>query len=286
MISEATRRDIIDHIIGSSINWAGRLEEPDFLSRIYDLEELPSHDGRFTTAKRDIIQHRINNFDWEDDWVFYDSRFNLLRSPDAEFLKFLCETLHPVVRPDSEDVKVLLEEFNRILSNDGLELFPVRELSGHPVFGAREISKRVEIFEEPTGWPRVDRQMDEVRLRFREATTEEQFQAVGLLCREVIISVAQAVYEEERHPPLDGVSPSTTDAKRMLEAFIGAELGGGSNKAVRSHAKAALNLAVTLQHDRMADFQTAAMCAEATASVVNIVGVVSGSRVPHIPDTK
>ena len=109
-----------------------------------------------------------------------------------------------------------------------------------------------------------------------------QFQAVGLLCREALISVAQAVYVAERHPTLDGVGASKTDAKRMLEAFIAVEFAGGANEEARSYAKASLRLALALQHDRTADFRAAALCAEATASVINLVGVISGARTPSV----
>ena len=80
---------------------------------------------------------------------------------------------------------------------------------------------------EATGWERVDRNVGELRDRLASSTTEEQFQAVGLLCREALISLAQAVYVPERHPTLDGVAPSPTDGKRMLEAYVAVELGGG-----------------------------------------------------------
>src|SRR5262249_20342839 len=73
------------------------------------------------------------------------------------------------------------------------------------------------VFEEPTGWSRVDRGVDEIRLRLEQAENEEQFQAVGLLCRETLISLAQVVYDSQRHPSEDGVAPSKTDAKRMLD---------------------------------------------------------------------
>jgi hypothetical protein len=86
------------------------------------------------------------------------------------------------------------------------------------------------IFEEPTGWPRVDRGIYEVRRRLEQAENEEHFQAVGLLCREVLISAAQVVYDAERHPPEDEVPPSDTDAKRMLDGYIAAELAGGPNE--------------------------------------------------------
>lgn len=282
MITEVTRRDIIDFFTTNRVAWAGRLEEHVFLSRLYDLEKLPSKDSRYKTASGDIWMHRVNFNDWPDDWVFFDDRFDLLWVPDEQFVRFLCETLHPVVRPSAEEAIKLADEFNKHLRNDGWELFRKGDFSGRPVFGARQIAHRFEVLEEPTGWPRVDRQMSEVRVRLREATTEEQYQAIGLLCREALISVAQAVYIPERHPSPDGVSPSPTDAKRMLEAFLAVELAGSANEEARSHAKAALKLAVALQHNRTADFRTAALCAEATVSVTNIIGIVSGARVPNL----
>jgi hypothetical protein len=143
--------------------------------------------------------------------------------------------------------------------------------AGSSVTGAR-------MFEEPTGWTRVDRGIYEMRRRLEQAQTEEQFQAVGLLCREVLISVAQVVYDPERHRSPDGVHPSSADAKRMLDAFIARELAGGTNEGLRRYAKAALDLANDLLHHRTADFRQAALCAEATASVVNLVAIVSGRR--------
>ena len=56
-----------------------------------------------------------------------------------------------------------------------------------------------QIPDEPTGWERVDRNVAEVRKSLAAADTEEKFQAVGLLCRETVISLAQAVYDPARH---------------------------------------------------------------------------------------
>jgi hypothetical protein len=49
-ISEATRRDIFDSFIIDNIPWSGRLEEPDFLARLFDLKSLPTTDIRFKDA--------------------------------------------------------------------------------------------------------------------------------------------------------------------------------------------------------------------------------------------
>ena len=134
---------------------------------------------------------------------------------------------------------------------------------------------------EPTGWPKVDRTLTEVRSRLATAQSEEQFQAVGLLCREALISLSQAVYNPLRHPSLDGVVPSATDAKRMLESYFASEMDGAANKIARAHARAAVDLAVELQHRRTAEFRAAALCVEATGSVVNVIAIVSGRRDPE-----
>lgn len=131
---------------------------------------------------------------------------------------------------------------------------------------------------ERTGWVRVDRNADELRKRFAEARTEEQYQAVGLLCREALISTAQAVFNPNLHLTIDGVKASDTDAKRMLEAYISAALTGSVNDFLRKHARASLDLAVHLQHRRTATFREAALCVEAITSVINIIAIVAGLR--------
>lgn len=277
-ISEVTRRAIADLLSASGIDWAGRLSEDDFLARLYDLTAMASTDPRRLNAAGDIRQHRVSWRDWEDDWLFYDTRFNLLRAPDEEFLRFLCETVHPVVRPDTTAARELVATYNSALAADGWSLGEVSQISGKPVFAPQRTGQRAEVFAEPTGWQKVDRQLQEVRLRLDSAESEEQYQAVGLLCREVLISAAQEVYDAARHSSPDGVVPSGTDAQRMLEAFFNQELQGGANEEARAHAKAALRLALALQHRRTADFTMAALCGEATSSVVNILAVLAGRR--------
>ncbi len=131
---------------------------------------------------------------------------------------------------------------------------------------------------EPTGWERVDRAVAKARHRLNSAQHEEDYQTVGLLCREVLISLGQAVYDPTLHSSPGGVTPSATDARRMIEAFFAQAASGGSNENIRRHVKAALQLAVELQHRRTADFRASALCLEATSSVTNIVAILSGQR--------
>ncbi|MEA4882974.1 MAG: hypothetical protein VB144_04785 [Clostridia bacterium] len=277
-ISEVTRRSIVDYLVASGVDWSGRLREDDFLARLYDLTQLSSDDYPMGNAADDIWQHRVNWRDWGDDWVFRDSRFDLLRASDEEFLRFLCETAHPVVRLNVEEALDLAEEYNHELAADGWSLVERKKISGKPVFVPQRLGHRMKVFPEPTGWQKVDRQLQEMRLRLDTAETEEQYQAVGLLCREVLITVAQEVYDSRRHASPDGMAPSDTDSARMLEAFFSGELKGSPNEEARAHAKAALRLALALQHKRSADYRMAALCAEATSSVVNILAVLGGRR--------
>lgn len=277
-ISEITRRAIFDYITTAEIDWAGRLQEDDFLARLCDLTKMHSTDNRRSNAAGDIHQHRVSWRDWDDDWVFYDPRFNLLHASDQRFLRFLCETIHPVVRPDTDEANSLADAYNTELAPDGWQIIEAKQISGKPVYAYQKTGSRVDVFEEPTGWQKVDRQIQEMRMRLDTAETEEQFQAVGLLCREVLISVAQEAYNPSLHESEGDVSVSKTDAKRMIDGIIEAELQGQANEEARAHAKAANRLALALQHKRTAGFRMAALSAEATLSVVNIVAVLSNRR--------
>lgn len=277
-ISEVTRRAILDHLALSGAHWSGRLDEDDFLARLYNLDALPSTDRRLKGAGADIRQHRIEWNDWPADWVFYDERFGLLHGSDDTFVRFLAEVVHPIVRPDAQTCRVLVAQFNEQLRADGWTLVEVGAISGRPIFKGSRAGIRSAAFDEPTGWVKVDRQLTEARNQLGAAKTEEQYQVVGLLCREVLISVAQSVFQPGEHPTVDGVEASKTDAARMLEAFVSKALEGGSNEESRAYAKAALKLSVALQHRRNADLRTAALCLEATASVANVIAILAGRR--------
>jgi len=135
-ISEVTRRNIFDAFILENVFWWGRLEEQQFLARLYNLVEMPSTDRRCSNASEDIWQHRQRNTDWPNDWVFYDSRFNLIAAPDEEFLRFLCEILHPVVQPKTEEVERIRSILNPHLVKDGWEIREQMRISDRPAFAA------------------------------------------------------------------------------------------------------------------------------------------------------
>lgn len=139
-IQLATRRNILDGFLITRIPWHGSLDQPSFLGRLFDLSKLPSYDSRYNTAGEDIHKHTVLNSDWPDEWVFTDARFNLLHSSDAEFLDFLCMTLHPAVRQNDEELTTLFEIYTNNLKRDGFTLEKTSEIAGRPLYSATEIS--------------------------------------------------------------------------------------------------------------------------------------------------
>jgi hypothetical protein len=61
----------------------------------------------------------VADFDWDDDWVFDDPRFQLADGPDQVLLAFLAQMAHPLVQPDTEQAVRLVTHLNRLLGPDG-----------------------------------------------------------------------------------------------------------------------------------------------------------------------
>lgn len=119
-------------------DWSGELDEPDFLARIYDRTKMKSTDSRYKDVYGDIKQHRVNNTDWDEEWVFTDPRFNLLYAPDSDLLRFLTETLSPKVR-DSDEAAQIAEELNKLLRPEGYEFGIENTIGNRAIYGASRV---------------------------------------------------------------------------------------------------------------------------------------------------
>lgn len=133
------RQNIFDGLRLEDTSWKGRLDDVEFLSRLYDLGSLPSTDTRYATASEDIWQHCISNDDWERDWVFTDGRFNLLDAPPHKFLRFLCEIVHPIVRPDRNESLAIVSHMNDQLRGAGWEIYEEERIGGRSRYAYREL---------------------------------------------------------------------------------------------------------------------------------------------------
>ena len=164
-ITEVTRQDILDiikdgfilpfeepvydgetgeYLMSETVRmwFAGRLEEVPFFLRLYDLENMPSNDRRYSNA-RDDIQCHLSWGDYPDDyWFFDDERFQLSRNDDDEpLLRFICEMLHPAVRKENSPWEKYLDKFNELLQPDGYEIYQAESISGRGVYKFRETNQ-------------------------------------------------------------------------------------------------------------------------------------------------
>ena len=191
---------------------------------------------------------------------------------------------------------------NLMVFNGPQQFTIIKELCELPLFKknklAQEVKKRLferffqyasgPIYMEehiPTGWERVDRAIDEMKTRLEVSDTEEKFQAIGMLGRETLISIAQQVFDASKHKTLDGVEASQTDAKRMLDAFLQYELKDASEKA-RKWAKSAVDLGNQLTHDRNATKRDAHLCLIAVISIASFVKMIDETSANNMPDNE
>ena len=113
-----------------------------------------------------------------------------------------------------------------------------------------------------------------MRERFAIARTAEDFQAIGLFCRELFISPGEATFDEDEHLPDGEDLPGPADAKRRLGFTVDAVAGGESNRERRAVIKASFDLANKVQHARTATPDEAATVAEATVTSVSLMRVL------------
>jgi hypothetical protein len=130
-----------------------------------------------------------------------------------------------------------------------------------------------------SNFTRATRALEKAEMIIRQGVNEEDFQSVGLNCREAITSLAQSVFNPSEHLIEGEPAPSETDAKRMLEAFIQSTLSGKRNEVARRFAKSSLALANQLVHKRTASHDDAALCIDATSTLVAIVGRLAGKEI-------
>lgn len=135
MISQSNRKKILDLILKTdgalecAINKAEGIIP--FLSEIWDLKSMPSEDIRFNNAEQDIIQHTVNNHDWDYQELF-ENRLRLITSED-KFSKFLSVFLLPKYQSTKEDAFRLVESINIVIKDDHLVFATISYENGLPV---------------------------------------------------------------------------------------------------------------------------------------------------------
>ena len=143
-------------------------------------------------------------------------------------------------------------------------------------FEETENDKNIETFVNLDDWERIKRTIAKIKEDSNVAQNAEDFQAIGLLCRETIISLAQAVYIPWLHGENDeyGKQIGKTDAVRMIENYINITLSGRGNEELRAYAKSTNKLANALTHKRNATKKDMLLCVSSTVALINFIGII------------
>jgi len=197
-ITEITKRDIYqmfcDGITDNGLfdmqikyPYYGRLDEIEFLERLYNLDEMESNDSRYSDARGDIVQHTINNDDYPYCWVFTDDRFQLNKGADEIYLDFLCEIFHPYVRDEQKEWMRFYNEINKLIRIDGYEFYSKEKISGRDVYGWRTCG--VEVVNEMSNEALLDL-IDEFKSgMLSKATNGDIDEAEYKRCRDILMKV-------------------------------------------------------------------------------------------------
>lgn len=219
-ISPITRRHLVDELRLSGLAYNGSLSEIEFLERIYPLDEIPSTDGRpfYKNLRDDILQHRVR---WPEDygaeWIWTDERLRIMDGSDENILRFLCEMVHPLVRPDPKEVEVLLSIFNKHLRVDGYEIAQDGFQQRRPIYRPRALHSGVATVLDHA--PAVPDLGEHVRLqvdRMRAAIHNDPGLAIGT-AKELIESVSKTVLQQ-RGVAFDTSADAPRLARMALEA--------------------------------------------------------------------
>ena len=143
-------------------------------------------------------------------------------------------------------------------------------------FEDTESYSNIETIVELDDWERIKRTVIKIKRESNNAKDEEDFQTIGLLCRDVIISLAQAVYNPMIHGATDdtGKRIGNADAVRMIGNYVSVKLNGSHNKELRAYAKATNDLANQLTHKRSATKKDMLLIVSSTIALINFIGII------------
>lgn len=148
-----------------------------------------------------------------------------------------------------------------------------------PILNLFDNSTETNLIGEPfvklSDWEKINRTIIKIKKNSSISKDEEDFQQIGLLCREAIITLAQTVFIPNLHGnnDEDGKKIGKTDAVRMLNNYISYYFSGESNEEIRSYIKTTNKLANLLTHRRNATKKDMLFAVSATISLINFIGI-------------
>ncbi len=121
-----------------------------------------------------------------------------------------------------------------------------------------------------TGWPKVDEEIRELRRRFRDSRTPQDYRAVGTHCVGVLEALSRVVYSPSKHLRPGETEPPPDKTKQRLARHIEDAVPGNANEEVRGLANKAVELAHRVKHSETPSRRDAGISADAVILLANI----------------
>lgn len=137
-LSKILKREILKKILEQHNPFGESDNIMSFLSRIWELDIMPSTDSRFEDAFGDIQQHIVYNDDWDFEYLF-EERLDLL-SDEKQFKVFLETILHPDIRQTEDEIMKFYLVINPYLEKEKYRFVIVNYLRDFPIYEIKLIT--------------------------------------------------------------------------------------------------------------------------------------------------
>lgn len=136
--------------------------------------------------------------------------------------------------------------------------------------GANELANPVSPRDQ-LGWNTVDQHIEQLRHRFRTASTTIDYKDVGNRCVGVLEELSRILYQPDMHCTPDEKPPAVAKTGIRIGAYIDHRLKGSGNEELRGLVKKASALSHKIKHSPTADRATAGIAADAVIMLANIL---------------
>ncbi len=153
----------------------------------------------------------------------------------------------------------------------------IRELFASTLTGLdNSKNNEVDVFVQLDDLGKINRMIGKIRSNTWTAKDIEDFQSIGVSCREVLISLGQIVYNPALHGEEDetGTKISKADAERMFLAYFKYKFSGKHNKELRDYVKGVKGIANQLTHKDTSTRKDMLLTVSTTLSLINFIGIL------------
>jgi hypothetical protein len=128
------------------------------------------------------------------------------------------------------------------------------------------------------GWTTVDQQIEQLRYRFRTASTTVDYKDVGNRCVGVLEELSRILYQSDMHCAPDEKPPPVDKTNIRIGAYVDRRLKGSNNAELRGLVKKVSALSHKIKHSPTADRTTAGIAADTVIMLANILRRLQETR--------